>query len=214
MSAMTRQSALRTLACVFAIVFVNSAIAADPPVIPADKFVYCTVCHGVQLGGNAVIRAPRLSDLPPWYVERQLDAFRKGWRGTHPADTGGNEMRPMASVLTDSDIAQAVRYVADVDSPAPVLTVDGDEQRGELLYASCSACHGANAQGNEALASPALTGLNDWYLLTQLENFQAGVRGSEPGDTHGLQMQAATRLLPDNQAMKDVIRYISTLANQ
>ena len=31
--------------------------------IPADEFVYCTVCHGVQLMGNPTIEAPRLSGM-------------------------------------------------------------------------------------------------------------------------------------------------------
>jgi cytochrome c oxidase subunit 2 len=32
---------------------------------------YCTVCHGSQLKGNSNIGAPRLTQLSPWYVNRQ-----------------------------------------------------------------------------------------------------------------------------------------------
>ena len=34
------------------------------------------------------------------YVERQLHAFKKGWRGRHERDLNGMEMRPMAEALS------------------------------------------------------------------------------------------------------------------
>ena len=89
--------------------------------------------------------------------------------------------------------------------------MQGDTGRGKAVYASCSACHGANAEGNSAVAGPALTGLNDWYLLTQLKNYKAGIRGSHPDDVYGQQMRNAAQLLPDEQAMQDVVRYITTM---
>lgn len=193
------------------VVAASAAAAEDSPVIPDDELVYCTVCHGVQVGGNANLAAPRLSGLSAWYVERQLQAFGKGWRGTHEDDAAGQEMRPMAAILSAGEIERAAAYVDAVESPAPAVTLEGDAARGKSLYASCAACHGADAEGNESLASPALSGLDDWYQLTQLKNFKTGVRGNHPDDTYGRQMQAAAALLPDEQAMKDVIRYISTL---
>lgn len=189
----------------------SAAAADDAPVIPDDDLVYCTVCHGVQVGGNANLAAPRLSALSAWYVERQLRAFRNGWRGAHQDDVAGQEMRPMAEFLSNDGIERAAAYVEAAESAAPAPTIDGDAARGEALYGSCAACHGADGEGNEALASPALVGLDDWYQLTQLKNFRGGIRGNQPDDTYGRQMQAAAALLPDEQAMKDVIRYISTL---
>lgn len=184
------------------------------PVIPADEYVFCTVCHGVDMGGNVVIEAPRLSGMDTWYVERQLRAFRDDWRGTHDSDANGQEMRPMAAALSDAQIAEVAAYVKAVSSPPPALTVDGDVTRGEALYATCAGCHGAAAEGNEALGGPALTGLNDWYLVEQLEKYRAGLRGSHPDDRYGQQMKAATALLPDKQATADVVRYISTLRSK
>ena len=184
---------------------------ADEPPVPADKFVYCTVCHGVQMGGNVVIQAPRLSGMERWYVERQLQAFKNGWRGMHDDDTYGVEMQPMAAILSDKEIAEVASYVRSVDSAPAEATIEGSVTRGKTLYASCAACHKADASGNEILASPPLTGLNDWYLLTQLQHYKSGVRGSNPADTYGLQMQAAAGMLPDEQAMKDVVRYITSL---
>jgi len=196
------------------ILFALPAIAADEPVIPDDKFVYCTVCHGVQVGGNRIIAAPRLSDLSAWYVERQLQGFKKGWRGVHEDDAGGHEMRPMAAILTDAEIAEAAQYVEAVNSPLPEATIDGNAERGKALYGSCIACHGVNGAGNKTLFSPALAGLNDWYVVSQLTKFKAGIRGNHADDIYGQQMRAAAGLLPDEQAIRDVARYISTLSNQ
>ncbi|ANO50409.1 c-type cytochrome [Woeseia oceani] len=188
-----------------------ASVIADENVVPADEFVYCTVCHGIQMGGNSVIQAPRLSGMERWYISRQLQSFKNGWRGAHPDDTYGQEMRPMAEVLSEKEINQVATYVRSVSSAPPATTIQGDINRGKALYSSCAACHKADASGNELLASPPLSGLNDWYLLTQLKNFKSGVRGNNPEDAYGMQMQAAAGLLADEQAMKDVVRYIASL---
>lgn len=182
----------------------------DLPIAP-DAFVYCTVCHGVQLMGNRNIDAPRLSGMERWYVERQLQAFKKGWRGAHAEDLVGMEMRPMAAALSDEQISAAAEFVHATRSPQPAVTVDGDAEAGRQLFAPCIACHGANAEGNETLGAPALTGLDDWYLVRQLENYRAGTRGGQPGDIYGMQMRASVGLLRDKQAIHDVVRYITTL---
>ncbi len=209
--------AVNRIACLllFALALaVPLACADDKPVIPPDKFVYCTVCHGVQLKGNPLIEAPRLSGMDEWYVERQLLAFKNGWRGTHANDLVGMEMQPMAAILTDEDITQAARYVSSVASEPPPATIDGDVQRGQSLYATCLACHGNNGGGVEALGAPALTGLNDWYLLRQTRNFKDGTRGSHEDDIRGAQMRAAAQVLADDEAIRDVVAYINTLQNR
>jgi cytochrome c oxidase subunit II len=88
----------------------------------------------------------------------------------------------------------------------------GDPERGKTLYATCGACHGANAEGMEALNAPKLAGQEEWYLIRQLENFKNGVRGNNPRDTYGMQMAPMAQTLPDNQAMQDVAAYIKSLA--
>lgn len=184
--------------------------AAEEPVIPPDNLVYCTVCHGVQLKGNHVIQAPRLSGMASWYVQRQLLAFRRGWRGTHEEDVYGMEMKPMAPMSPDA-IRDAVDYVAATDSEAPPATVEGDVERGRAIYATCTACHAADGSGVESLGGPALTVANDWYLVRQLENFRTGIRGSHPDDTFGAQMRAAAQVLPDDASIRDVVSYINSL---
>lgn len=87
----------------------------------------------------------------------------------------------------------------------------GDANRGKSLYTTCSACHGQNAEGMEATNAPALTGLQTWYIVRQLEHFKEGIRGSNPKDTYGTQMAPMAQLLPDKQAMEDVAAYIHSL---
>ena len=183
----------------------------DSLVVTPDNLVYCTVCHGVQMMGNQKIDAPRLSGMDAWYIEQALGAFQKGWRGTHADDLVGMEMRPMATALSADEVVEAARYVSNTRSPGPVATIDGDAVAGKTLYTSCAACHGANGEGNQMLGAPALNGLNDWYLVRQLENYRNNVRGTDPADTYGAQMRASVALLGNDKAIADVVSYISTL---
>lgn len=44
-------------------------------------------------------------------------------------------------------------------------------------FARCSACHGADATGNESLQAPNLAGREAWYLRRQLRAFKSYARG-------------------------------------
>jgi cytochrome c553 len=192
----------------------NGATATNPTkvVVAPEPFRYCTVCHGVELTGNRAVDAPRLAGLPEWYLTNQMQAFRNGWRGTHPDDVNGMEMRPQAIVLTPGQVAQAVAYAASVPSAAPVApTVDGDIRRGEALYETCAACHGGRGEGSQALSAPPLTGQSDWYLAAQLALFRSGARGTATGDVQGAVMRASALVLPDDAAVADVVAYVNTL---
>ena len=70
---------------------------------------------------------------------------------------------------------------------------------------------GVGAVGNVALNSPRLAGSNDWYLLGQLKAFRSGERGAHPQDTTGKQMRAMAVILPDDQALQDVVAYLASL---
>ncbi|HWY94198.1 MAG TPA: c-type cytochrome, partial [Steroidobacteraceae bacterium] len=53
----------------------------------------------------------------------------------------------------------------------------GDVAAGQASYAVCSACHGAQAEGNPQLNAPKLAGQAGWYLTRQLQDFKLGIRG-------------------------------------
>lgn len=188
----------------------TSVSAPNAQAMPRD-YGFCTTCHGSQGNGNPAIRAPKIAGIEPWYLTRQFQHFRAGLRGMHADDVPGMEMRPVAEAMDDEGIAAVASYVGTLQPAPPPITVKGDAKQGRKLYEGCVACHGARAEGNSQLQAPKLAGQTDWYMVTQLEHFQSGMRGSSPDDLQGAQMRAAATALPSNAAIVDVVAYINTL---
>jgi cytochrome c oxidase subunit 2 len=162
--------------------------------------------------GNQLAPSPAIAGLAIG-IGAQLQNFKSGARGMHPEDTAGLRMYPMSQTLkTDADIDAIAAYVAAMPPvrPAPVLT-GGDPARGAQLYQVCLTCHGPDGVGNPAVQSPRIAGASDWYLLSSLQKFKAGIRGTYPTATI---MRGMAATLPDEQAMKDVIAHIMTLSSQ
>ncbi|MEP0354854.1 MAG: c-type cytochrome [Paraglaciecola sp.] len=172
---------------------------------------YCTVCHGAQLKGNENIQAPRLSGLSDWYLERQLLNFKGRIRGDHPDNITGGEMMLMARNLSDKEIKDIVAWVTATDSPKPLATIDADIKAGEVLYQTCSACHGPKAAGNKLLGAPNLSGLNDWYIFNQLNQFRLGMRGTHSSDSYGQQMRAVSGVITSEKDAANVAAFIHQL---
>jgi cytochrome c553 len=193
---------------------VIASLFATGSVANGADYSYCTVCHGAHGNGNQAINAPKIAGIEPWYLKRQLELFRAGSRGTHPADAPGMEMRAIGLPLDDAAIEAIAAYVATFDARLPPVTVRGDAKRGRALYASCGGCHGLRGEGNNALNAPALAGQTDWYLVRQIERFRAGERGFAPQDVPGNQMRAAAVVLPDTGAIYDLVAYINTLGRR
>jgi cytochrome c oxidase subunit II len=84
----------------------------------------------------------------------------------------------------------------------------GDVAAGQASYAVCSACHGAQGEGNQQLNAPKLAGQADWYLARQLQDFKLGIRDKEP---YGQQMDAFAAALADDTAIRNVVAYINSL---
>ena len=192
-----------------------AACDATPPPVGmsrgAELFETCAPCHGDEAAGDAAIEAPSIAGLPQWYIEAQLQGFQQGFRGKHAEDLPALRMRPMAvSLNRDGDIESVAEYVASLPAVYPESTLHGNAGAGAASYQVCVACHGADGLGDEALRSPPIVQLNDWYLAQELENFRSGARGAHPGDTWGLTMRANAVVLTD-QAIEDVIAYVQTL---
>jgi cytochrome c553 len=183
-----------------------------------ELFQLCASCHGAAGEGNPLYLAPVIAGLPLWYLEGQLTKFRDGGRGTHFDDLEGMRMRPMAlSLRTEhgDDLKDVAAYVATLPAlkPAPTLS-GGDAARGAASYAVCQACHGAAGEGVQATNGPPLANQSDWYLLSSIQRFKSGVRGSSPGDANGAVMRGMANILQDEQAMKDVIAHMTSLAGK
>jgi cytochrome c oxidase subunit 2 len=190
---------------------IASAAAADAD---AGKQAYavCAACHGQQGEGNQAMNAPRIAGQEPWYLRRQIEAYHQGLRGTQSADTYGMQMRPMAMTLTDpAAIDSLIAYVETLPDVPAEPTIEGDVAAGKTAYTVCAACHGQKAEGLEQMGGPRLSGQSDWYLVRQVENYQQGLRGYDPKDTFGKQMQPMASTLTSEKAINDVVAYINTL---
>ncbi|MEE8306050.1 MAG: c-type cytochrome [Gammaproteobacteria bacterium] len=86
-----------------------------------------------------------------------------------------------------------------------------DPDAGNALYRTCSACHGANGDGNLALNSPALAGQSAAYVARQLKFFKTGVRGATAGDTFGAQMIPVATTLANDAAVENMAAYLASL---
>ena len=198
------------------------AIEAAPS---APRVLYtaaCASCHGADAQGNPLIDAPLLAGLSAAYLQRQIDGFRQGYRGGHPDDPEGREMRPMIDGFADADLATLAGWLAALPLPAPAGAAggveattaeaarEGDPSRGRTLYAACAVCHGPSGEGNEALGAPRLAGQASWYTARQLHKFISDVRGSHPDDTSGASMRASVADL-DPRDVPDIVAWIEML---
>jgi len=74
------------------------------------KYKVCAACHGETVEGRNSANAPKISGQHSWYIDRPLNNFKNGVRGTHFNDITGMQMRPMAmTLLKDKDIDDVLR---------------------------------------------------------------------------------------------------------
>jgi len=191
----------------------ENASAAGDPAKGKAAYAVCAACHGANGMGNKALNAPQIAGQEPWYLERQLNNFKGGVRGANAKDSYGMQMRPMALTLAnDQAVSDMAAYVSSMPvSKSSESTVKGDATAGKASYMICQTCHGPKGGGNRALNSPKLTGLQDWYIVRQLKNFKAGIRGTKSGDLFGMQMRPMAMTLANDAAINNVAAYIATL---
>ncbi|MEM1402574.1 MAG: c-type cytochrome [Pseudomonadota bacterium] len=202
--------ALRNVALGIWSLFSVSTFGQDGQVL----FGTCIACHGANGFGNTALGAPAIAGQQESYLQRQLDNFRSGVRGAADGDSYGAQMVPFAMQLADDNAVAAVAAYAASLPVASATSVDtGDARRGANLYnGNCGACHGGSGEGNDALNSPRLAGLDAIYLKRQYESFASGLRGANPDDRLGRQMAMMAKTLPDAAAIDDVIAHIVGLS--
>ena len=198
----------------------KETVVAEKPAEPAGDatkgaalYATCATCHGQKAEGIQAMGAPALANQETYYLKQQLQNFRTNKRGTHEKDAFGAQMQPFAKMLDSDGINDVVAYIKTMPAATIASTItDGKVENGKNYYNMiCGACHGAGALGIEALFSPKLVGVHDWYLERQINNFREGIRGTAEGDTHGAQMQQIATSIPDDQTVKDVVAYINSL---
>ena len=187
-----------------------------------SAYAVCATCHGANGQGNEALNAPKIAGLPDWYVERQLNNFKRGIRGVHPKDIYGQQMRPMAiALLNDEAVRDMTVYVATLKSRSiskPVTVASSSKAVtnvqapvSEPLYAPCASCHGSEGEGNQKLGAPRLAGQHAWYIERQLRNWRDGIRGTHSEDLYGIQMRPMAMTLVKDSDLEKVVSFIATL---
>ncbi len=170
-------SVFRLAAAALALLVPALAPAAD--LARAQEIVQgqCFICHGAN-GESASPAFPRLAGQNRRYLAAQLAAYKSGQRKS-------SAMQPMVEQLQPADF-DALGLYFERQVPAAHEVEDPDlAQVGRFIHlrgnpfsglAACATCHGAQAQGSEAL--PRLAGQHAQYLERQLRQFQQRERPS------------------------------------
>ncbi len=105
----------------------------------------------------------------------------------------------------------AIRHLAALALTAVVLAGPAAAQDGAELFELCVQCHGARGEGNPLVLAPSIAGLQEWYVVAQVENFKSGLRGIHPEDVAGLRMHPMARALKSDGEIRAVAAYVAGL---
>ena len=137
----------------------------------------CATCHGSDAKGSKGF--PNLTDNDWLYggaPEKIEETITQGRQGLMP---------PMAaSVGTAEDVRNVANYVLSL-SGSPHNSIAA--QLGKSKFTVCSACHGSNGKGNQALGAPNLTDkiwLHGWgedLIVAMVNNGKTNVMPAQQG---------------------------------
>ena len=199
--------------CLFALFLSTATLLAagaqaDGAALYAEN---CASCHGEAGEGNSDLRTPALAALDASYLIRQVEYLRAGVRQVEPDNDMALAMVELLPEVTEADVARIAGYLSTL--PMPALEDDNDPPgfRSRGLYSGCISCHGARAQGTEALNAPRLARQYGWYLAEQLHAFRDGRRGTHPEDAPGRQMKAMADAIGSEADISALVSYIVTL---
>ena len=224
---------------IFLLCFSGNALAQtaletpNETVTGEELFVVCTFCHGDSVQGNDRRDGPALAGMEAWYLELQMHNFKDGIRGYLAEDVPGQVMHFTRGMMrNDFTIASVAEYISGLEAGKPMAangvgerpyiwdspyagldpSITGNAEAGGETYSTvCTVCHAADGTGNEALGAANLNYLSEIYMARQLMYFRDGIRGAHPEDTRGQQMAAMAKMLTTDQAIADVVAYISGL---
>ncbi|HVS77980.1 MAG TPA: c-type cytochrome, partial [Steroidobacteraceae bacterium] len=100
------------------------AAASHGDLNSAVAYQTCAGCHGRAGEGNSSVGAPRLSGQDVAYIRRQLEGFRRGWRGAAPGDAPGRQMAAVVRALPEPALSQVLALF--VAGSEPVAGAKGD----------------------------------------------------------------------------------------
>lgn len=168
----------------------------------------CAFCHGMYAQGTPSVLAPRLADMPEWYLKKAIGDFRNHVR-----------MDPLMMRTTgldkmlESDIEDVAAYLSQVgitrDVAFNITTLQGSVELGEEIYEDdCKTCHNRDGYGKESKDAPPLAGQHHQYIRSTIDLFRSKKRhhDNDPED------ETFDDYTDDDLA--NIVAYISTLDNQ
>ncbi len=170
----------------------------------------CLACHGADGAGNAAAGFPRLTQLEPAYMVRQMQAYKAGLRDD-PVMGG------VARVMSEEEMRAAAAWYGAQQPGPPTAPAQADEAlvtrgadialhgRWGRTIPACVQCHGPEGQGIGP-NFPALAGQHATYIATQLHRWKEGKR---KGDPNGLMRVVAERMTDEEIAA--VAAYFASL---
>jgi cytochrome c oxidase cbb3-type subunit 3 len=152
-----------------------ATLAQDRGVVEFGRALFednCAACHGRDARGRAALGSPNLVDGNSLYGNDPaaiLESILEGRNGVMP---------PLGGVLGHQGANEAAAYVLTLNGyQAPPDWVAAGRQHFETL---CSACHGADGQGNHALGAPDLTD-DVWLYGRDFNRIAATIRDGRTG---------------------------------
>ena len=170
------------------------------------KAAVCGACHGAD-GNSSGAQFPKLAGQNASYIQAQLNNFKSGKRENAI-------MSGQAKGLSDQDIQDLAAYFSSQTLQVGEAEA-GQVKQGEQLYRNgnkaenvpaCAACHSPDGSGNFSMKVPSLSGQHSAYVVTQLQNYAAGTRTTDPNK---MMETIASRLSPAE--MQAVGSYIEGL---
>jgi len=159
------------------------------------KTAVCAACHAAD-GNSAIAINPKLAGQGEKYLVKQLKDFKSKARDNAT-------MFPMASMLSDEDIANVAAYYSQ--QKVQHMAVDDKYiQIAEKLYRggdsdrdipACIACHGADGKGIASAGYPAIGGQQPGYTIANLKAFRSGARNNDANEV----MRDVTAKMSDPQ---------------
>lgn len=124
-------------------------LAQDPQAVKIGQRLFgnnCALCHGSDARGN--LGYPNLTDKD-WLYGGSPDQI------VASITNGRNAMMPPGGGLpmTEQDVRDMAAYVLSLSG----RTGSGNAEAAQPKFAVCTACHGADAKGNQMLGGPNLT---------------------------------------------------------
>ena len=105
----------------------------------------------------------------------------------------------------------AAAFIASFMLVCDAPMANAEPTDGKEIFHKCVNCHGAQGQGKERFWAPGIAGLPADYVIRQLNNFKADIRGADYADVTGHRMRPMARMLKTPAMVKAVSDYVAKL---